>query len=313
MTPGMVQQLPAWGPLAALMALAVVALSGAMINGVLAARSAGRRGGGLAPIAEAARLLRQRRRSTVAADELLRRVGVAGLTVAAALKVAVLPVGAWVVSDLAVGLVWFNAMDVLVWAFVWLAGWGQNSVFPLVGAYRFLALAVAYELPLMFALTAPAAAAGSLRMGDIVAAQDGLWFVVWMPVAFTVFLAAVLAFSLQRPFTAPMSADIAGGMTAELSGVDRFLVLTGRYSLLSAGAGFAVALFLGGGSGPVLPDWSWFLGKTVVLLWLLVALRRRIPQLRPEQLMAPAWVVGLPLVLLQVLVVAVVTLNGRSS
>ncbi len=74
MTPGMVQQLPAWGPLAALMALAVVALSGAMINGVLAARSAGRRGGGLAPIAEAARLLRQRRRSTVAADELLRRV-----------------------------------------------------------------------------------------------------------------------------------------------------------------------------------------------------------------------------------------------
>ncbi len=64
--------------------------------------------------------------------------------------------------------------------------------------------ALAYELPLMFALTAPAVAAGSLRMADIVAAQDGLWFVVWMLVAFLVFLAAVLAFSLQRPFTTPV-------------------------------------------------------------------------------------------------------------
>ncbi|MDI3279712.1 NADH-quinone oxidoreductase subunit H, partial [Arthrobacter sp. AL08] len=87
-------------------------------------------------------------RGTVAADTLLRRVGVVGLPVAAALKVAVLPVGAWVVSDLAVGLVWFNTMDVMVWALVWLSGWGPNSVHSLVGGYRFLALALAYELPL---------------------------------------------------------------------------------------------------------------------------------------------------------------------
>lgn len=313
MSAGAVEQLPYWGPLAALAALVVVALSGAVADGVLSARAGGARKGALAPIAEGARLLRQRRRTTVAADAVLRQVGVMGLTVAAALKVAVLPVGTWVVSDLDVGLVWFNTMDVLVWAFVWLAGWGTNSVYPLVGGYRFLALALAYELPLMFALTAPAIAAGSLRMGDIVAAQDGLWFVVWMPVAFLVFVAAVLAFSLQRPFTAPISADLGGGVLAELSGMDRLLLLAGRYSLLAAGSGFAVALFLGGGSGPWVPAWLWFLAKTVVLLWLLVALRRRIPQLRPEQLMAPAWVVGLPLVLVQLLIVSIITITGRGS
>lgn len=313
MSGGAVQQLPYWGPVAALAVLVVVASSGAIADGVISARAGGAGRGAFAPVAEGARLLRQRRRTTVSADAMLRQVGVVGLVVAAALKVAVLPVGAWVVSDLDVGLVWFNAMDVMVWAFVWLAGWGANSVYPLVGGYRFLALVLAYELPLMFALTAPAVAAGSLRMADIVAAQEGLWFVVWMPVAFLVFLAAVLAFSLQRPFTAPVSADLGGGILAELSGVDRLLVLAGRYSLLAAGSGFAVALFLGGGSGPWFPDWLWFLAKTVALLWLLVALRRRIPQLRPEQLMAPAWVVGLPLVLVQVLVVSVITITGRGS
>lgn len=311
MNGSLVQQLPAWGAVAALAVLVLVALSGAAADGLVTARAEGRRGGGFAPVAETARLLRQRPRGTVAADTLLRRVGVVGLPVAAALKVAVLPVGAWVVSDLAVGLVWFNTMDVMVWALVWLAGWGPNSVHSLVGGYRFLALALAYELPLMFALTAPAVAAGSLRMADIVAAQDGLWFVVWMPVAFLVFCAAVLAFSLQRPFTAPLSPDIAGGVLAELSGVERLLLLAGRYLLLAAGSGFGVALFLGGGAGPVLPDWAWFLAKTLVLFWLLLTVRRRVPALRPEQLMAPAWMVGLPLVLLQVLVVAVAAVAGK--
>ncbi|MDD1475428.1 NADH-quinone oxidoreductase subunit H [Arthrobacter sp. H16F315] len=306
-----VEQLPAWGAIAALAVLVLVALAGAATDGLLTARAEGRRGGGFAPVAETARLLRQRPRTTVAADTLLRKVGVVGLPVAASLKVAVLPFGAWVVSDLAVGLVWFNTMDVLVWALVWLAGWGPNSVQSLVGGYRFLALAVAYELPLMFALTAPAIAAGSLRMADIVAAQEGLWFVVWMPVAFLVFCAAVLAFSLQRPFTAPLSPDIAGGVLAELSGVDRLLLLAGRYALLAAGAGFGVALFLGGGAGPALPGWAWFLLKTLLLLGALLAIRRRVPALRPEQLMAPAWLVGLPVVLLQLLVVSVAAVAGK--
>ena len=230
--------------------------------------------------------------------------------VAAVLMAAVLPFGNWVISDLPVGLVWFNAMDVMVWALVWMAGWGPNAAYPLVGGYRFLALTLAYELPLMLALTAPAVAAGSLRMADIIAGQDTLWYVVWMPVAFLVFCAGVLAFSLQRPFDAPVSGDIAGGVLAEASGVDRLLLLAGRHALLAVGAGFAVALFLGGGAGPVLPAWMWFLAKTAVLLCVLLVVRRHISPVRPEKLMAAAWVVALPAVLLQVAVVAVITVAG---
>jgi NADH-quinone oxidoreductase subunit H len=284
--------------------LAALALGAAALDGVLAGRTGLR--AAVVPLAEAARLLRQRRRTTVAADLPLWRTGGAGLLVAALLMVVVVPLGPWVLADLPVGVVWFNAMDVTVWAFVWLAGWGPNAAHALVGGYRFLAQALAYELPLMFALTAPAVAAGSVRVADVAAAQQGLWFAVWMPVAFGVYCVGVVGFSVWGPLAAAAGADIAGGVLAEASGVDRLLLLAGRYALLAAGAAFAVPLFLGGGAGPLLPGWLWTLVKAAALLATLVALRRRLPTVRPDRFLEVGWLVLLPAVLLQLLVVSVV-------
>ena len=300
-----------WALVAAVL-LGSLALAAACLDGVLAGRARGLpvAVGAATPLAETARLMRQRRRTTVAADVLLWRIGGSGLLVAALLMVVVVPLGSWTLADLAVGVVWFNAMDVLVWAAVWLAGWGANSVHALVGGYRFLAQALAYELPLMFALTAPAVAAGSLRVGEVAAAQqDGLWFVVWMPVAFAVYCLGVVAFSVWGPLSVAAGTDVAGGVLAEVSGVDRLLVLAGRYALLAAGSAFAVPMFLGGGSGPVLPGWAWVLVKTLLLLAALVALRRRLPALRPDRFVEAGWLVLLPAVLLQVLIVSVIAVG----
>lgn len=311
MTAAQVAQVSAaWAPVAPVLLLAVAGAAAAL-DGAVTARAEGRpwRQGAGAPWAETARLLRQRRRTTVSADRLLWRAAGAGLLVTALLKVLVVPLGGWTLGDLSVGVVWFNAMDVVVWALVWLAGWGPDSAHPLVGGYRFLGQALSYELPLMFALTCPAVAAGSLRVGDVVAAQQGLWFVVWMPAAFLVFCAAVTGFSVWGPFAGPAGTDVAGGVLAETSGVDRWLLLAGRWALLTAGAAFGVALFLGGGSGPLLPAWLWALGKTAVLLAGFVLLRRRLPTLRPDRIPAAAWLVALPLVLVQLLVVSVVVVG----
>ncbi len=298
----------AWWVLPAAGLLAVVALAAAVLDGVLA-DPANRARGAAAPLAEVARLLRQRRRRTVAADLLLWRLATSGLVPVAMLMVTLVPFGRWTLFDSPVGVVWFNALDVMVWALVWLAGWGPNAVFGLVGGYRFLAQALAYELPLMFALVAPAVAAGSLRVGDVAAAQSGLWYVVWMPVAFVVYCLGVVAFSVWGPFAVAAGGDLAGGVLAELSGVDRLLFLAGRYALLAAGSAFAVPLFLGGGAGPVLPGGAWVLVKTVLLVAVLVAVRRRLPAVRPDRFVEAAWVVLLPVVLLQDLVVAVVAVG----
>ncbi|TDK86574.1 NADH-quinone oxidoreductase subunit H [Mycobacterium paragordonae] len=259
---------------------------------------------------EVARLMRQRRRTTVAADTLLWRAGGVGLILAASLMVTVVPLGRWTLADLDVGVMWFNAMDVMVWALVWLAGWGANSAHPLVGAYRFLAHGLGYEMPLMFALVAPPVAAQSLRVADVAAAQQGLWFAVWMPVAFVVYCLGVVAFSVWGPFSAALGADIAGGVSAELSGVDRLVFQAGRYSLLAAGAAFAVPMFLGGGAGPLLPAWSWVLLKTIAVLSVFVWLRSRLPVLRPEKFLEIGWMVLLPLTLVQDLVVAIIAVRS---
>ncbi|UYM05667.1 NADH-quinone oxidoreductase subunit H [Solicola gregarius] len=261
------------------------------------------------PLVETSRLLRQPRRVTPAPDLLLWRIGIAGPFVAALLMAIVVPFGGHVVSGMAVGIVWFNAMDVVLWAFWWLAGWGPNSVYALVGGYRFLAQALAYELPLMFALTAPAVAASSLDMRDVVMAQGELWFAVEMPVAFVVFLISVVGFSSWGPLGHPAGVDVADGVLAEPSGLDRLLLLVGRYALLAVGSAMAAALFLGGAAGPWLPGWVWSIVKTLAVLVMLVGVRRRVPIVRADRLMALAWVVVLPLTLLQVLVVAVVELR----
>jgi NADH-quinone oxidoreductase subunit H len=299
-----VEQAPAWAAPVVVGVLMLLALTGAWLDAALAAG----RPRLAVPFQETARLLVQQRRTTTAPDPLLWRMGGASLLVVACLMIAVVPWGGWTMLDSPVGVVWFNAMDVLLWAALWCAGWGANSAWPLVGGHRFLAQALAYELPLMFALISPALAAGSLRMADVQAAQDGLWFVVLMPVAFAVLLISVLAFSVWGPFSSPMGRDLGGAVLAETSGVDRLLVLVGRYALLAAGAAVAVPLFLGGGGGPVLPPVMWSVVKTVTVLALLVATRRRFALLRPERFAELAWLVGMPLVLLQVLIVAVYVL-----
>ncbi len=311
--PDVVSVAPAWWVLPAAALLGALALLAAALDGALAdGRNHSR--GGAAPLAEVARLLRQRRRRTVAADLLLWRVATSSLVPVALLMVTLVPFGGRTLFDSPVGVVWFNALDVMVWALVWLTGWGPNAVYGLVGGYRFLALALGYELPLMFALVAPAVGAGSLRVGDVAAAQGGLWYVVWMPVAFVVYCLGVVAFSVWGPFSVAAGGDLAGGVLAELSGVDRLLFLAGRYALLAAGSAFAVPLFLAGGAGPLLPSWAWVLVKTVAVLAVLVTVRRWLPALRPDKFVEAAWVVLLPAVLVQDLVVAVVAVatGGRS-
>ncbi|ONI90929.1 NADH dehydrogenase [Saccharothrix sp. ALI-22-I] len=306
----MVEQTPWWGGLLLPLVLVVFALAAASFDSVLAAKAAGAPRDFARPLRSAAGLLVQQRRGTLAADSLLWRAGGVALLIAAVLASAATPLGDWVVGDMSVGVVWFNAMEVVAWAAVWLVGWGANSAFGLVAGYRFVAQGLAYELPHMFALITAAVGAGSLRIGDIVAAQDGLWFVVWMPVAFVVYLLSVLGMAFFRPFDQATGADAAGGVLAELSGVDRLVFVAGRWLLLVSGAAMAVPLFLGGGHGPLLPGWTWSLVKTAAVLALLVWAGRRFPTIRVDRLQEIAWMVLIPATLLQALFVSVVVVWG---
>ncbi|WP_030901143.1 NADH-quinone oxidoreductase subunit H [Streptomyces sp. NRRL F-5126] len=301
-----------WTLLAApamLLALAGLAVAG---HAVLEARDAGRPvtpAGVMRPFLGVPRALLAQPRRLPAPDVLLWRAGVVTVPVAAVLSTLVIPFGGVAVADPSVGLVWFNAMEVLTWAGLWLAGWGPNAALSLVGGYRFLAQSLAYELPLMFALMSAATGAQSLRVGGIAGAQHGLWYAVWMPVAFVVYLAGVLAFGFLGPFAYPAGRDLAGGVLSEVSGADRLLLEAGRWLWLAAGSAMAVPLFLGGGAGPGMPSWAWQAVKTLLVLAVLVAAVRRLPVIRADRYVEFAWVVLIPLTIVQVLIPALVDLN----
>src|SRR5262249_37143765 len=178
----------------------------------------------------------------------------------------------------------------------------------LSGGYRFVAQGLGSELPLMFALITAAAGAQSLDVAQIVTAQAHLWFAVWMPAAFSVYLAAVYAFTFLGPFGYPAGRDLAGGVLVELSGPDRLMLQAGRWRLPAAGAGTAAPPGFGGGAGPLLPPWAWSAIKTLAVLAVLVWVRRRVPTIRADRYAELAWVVLIPLTIAQALVVSVVVL-----
>ncbi|WP_242904608.1 NADH-quinone oxidoreductase subunit H [Actinomadura terrae] len=300
----MSEPVPVWTVVALPVVLGALAYSAAAMDAAL------RTGDGVVgPLREGVRLIVQQRRRTHAPDVLLSRIGVISLATAALLAATVIPLGDTSVWDLPVGVVWFNAMEVVAWASLWLTGWGVNAAFPLVGGYRFLAQGLAYELPHMFALITAGLGAGSLDFGGVAAAQDGLWFAVWMPVALATYLLSALAMAFWGPLGHPVADDLAGGVAAELSGPDRLVFSAGRFALLSVAAAAAVPLFLGGGAGPWLPGWAWSLVKTYAVLALLVWVRGRFPVLRMDRFMEAAWMLLIPATLLQALVVGVVVVN----
>ncbi|MEU8522438.1 NADH-quinone oxidoreductase subunit H [Streptomyces sp. NBC_01216] len=277
----------------------------AVLVWAVAAVDAGPSGSGRRALA----LLVQQRRMVRASDVPLVRLGTGLLPVAAVLAAAVVPLGFRAVGDLPDGIVWFNAMEALAWAAVWLTGWGPNSTLSLIGGYRFLAQGLAYELPHMLAITTAALGGESLRVGAVVEAQDGVWFALWMPVAFGIYLSSALAMAFWGPFDQPVGTDTAGGAAVELCGVERLLFLGGRWLLFVVSAAFAVPLFLGGGNGPLLPGWAWTGIKTAAVLAFLLWVRRRMPTVRTERYVEVAWVVLTPLAVAQALVVALVVLG----
>lgn len=260
------------------------------------------------PLRSGTRLLVVRRRTTLHPDALLWRIGGGSVLVTAVIALAAVPIGDRAVVQSSVGIVWFNAVETLLWAALWLCGWGANSVHGLVGGYRFLALALAYELPFMLSLITAAVYGQSLDPAVVAGSPGGPWAVVVMPVAFLVYLLSGLAFSFWGPFAQPVAGDAAGGVLAELSGVDRLVVLVGRYAWLFVTAAMSVPLFLGGGAGPVLPEVAWQVLKTVLVLVALVIARWSLPLVRSDRFEEIAWVVLLPAVLLQALAVSLLVL-----
>src|SRR5215207_6131565 len=107
---------------------------------------------------------------------------------------AVIPVNlGWVIADINVGILYIFAISSLGVYGIIMAGWASNSKYPFLAALRSAAQMVSYEVSIGFVIITVLLCAGSLKLTDIVRAQDtriGLLGWYWLPLLpmFVVFL-----------------------------------------------------------------------------------------------------------------------------
>src|SRR6201981_490474 len=87
---------------------------------------------------------------------------------------AVIPVNlSWVIADINVGILYIFAISSLMVYGVIMAGWASNSKYPFLAALRSAAQMVSYEVSIGFVMITVLLCVGSLRLTDIVEAQNG--------------------------------------------------------------------------------------------------------------------------------------------
>src|ERR1700736_3118474 len=115
------------------------------------------------------------------------------------------------------GILFFFAVGSTTELAVFMAGWGSNNKFSMLGAMRTIGKMISYELPLIITVLPVVMVAGSLSPDQIVAAQTKMWFVLtpWGAVAFILFFVSGLVESNRTPFDVPEgeSEIVAGHMT----------------------------------------------------------------------------------------------------
>jgi len=223
----------------------------------------------------------------------------------AAVALAMVPLRAdLVAADPATGFVVFSAAIALVMIAVFLHGWSPNSAFPLHGAYRYSAQALSFQIPFLLAMLATAVPAESLSIVDIVRAQESVWNVVRTPLGLPLYLVVGVGVSFWGPLNLPDGADIAEGTSLENTGVARLLWAAARAAMLVAVAAMGAAGFLGGWFGPWLPGPLWVVLKSLILLVLIISSGHLLARVRIERFVVFAWVILIPLALLNVFISA---------
>jgi len=216
-------------------------------------------------------------------------------------------------ADPPMGILFLVAVSSIAVYGIMLAGWASGSKYPLLGSVRASAQMVSYEAAMSLAIAAVVLAAGSLSTRDIVIAQEGWRWNLWVlgVVPFVIFLIAATAETNRPPFDlVEAEQELVGGFHTEYSSITFALFFLAEFMNVVTMSAVAVTLFLGGPNGPrigFLPDlWPvvWFMGKLLLFLFAYVWFRATLPRFRYDQLMDLGWKKLIPLALYWLLLIA---------
>src|SRR3982075_4255807 len=164
---------------------------------------------------------------------------------------SVIPFGPdWaVITDVNIGLLLVLAVSSVGVLALILAGWSSNSKYALLGALRSSAQMVSYEVAMGLSLIGALMFARTLSLSGVVAAQglDSIWYIVYQPAGFLIFLVSGIAENNRAPFDLPEAeSELVAGFHTEYSGFRWSLFFMAEYAAMVVVTAIATTLFLGG-------------------------------------------------------------------
>ncbi|MEO8952949.1 MAG: complex I subunit 1 family protein [Ktedonobacteraceae bacterium] len=152
------------------------------------------------------------------------------------------------------------------------------------------------------------------------------WFFLVQPLMLVIYYTCGLAETNRAPFDLPEAeSELVAGYLTEYSGMRWALFFLGEYGNMTIVSAIGTYLFLGGWSGPGVgyltalgvPGWgllgnllaiAYFIIKVYLLCFVFIWVRSTLPRLRSDQLMQFAWLILIPVTLVNILVTGLIYL-----
>ena len=227
-------------------------------------------------------------------------------------------------------MIFVFAMGSLAIFGVALGGWASNNKYSFLGGLRSSAHLIAYELPMGMGILGVVLASGSLNLDAIMDAQarTGVWYAFTQPLGLAVFFVASFAEATRLPFDLPEAEqELIGGYHTEYFGIKLMMYLVGEYLHMITAAFLISIIFLGGwhfwgitghvdllapGAASAGAQWLEAVlrvlvlsGKVLGMIVFFMVARWAWARFRYDQLMSLAWLVMLPLGMVNLAYVAV--------
>jgi len=211
-------------------------------------------------------------------------------------------------ADVPIGALFIFAMAGLSVYGIVIAGWASNNKYSLMGGFRSAAQVISYELAMSTAAAGVFVSSASLRLTDVVAAQQASllrWNAIPQFFGFLVFTIAAFAETNRVPFDlAEADAELVGGYHTEYSSFKFAAFFMAEYVAMTVASAFIVTMYFGGWSLPFfhphglvggLVSVAVFAAKTGFFLGVFIWVRWTLPRFRYDQLMKLGWKILLPL------------------
>ena len=218
-------------------------------------------------------------------------------------------------ADIDVGILLLFALSGIGFYGLILGGWASGNKYSLLGSARTAAQLVSYEVAMGLSIVGVIMMAQTLSLVDAVEAQqETLWYVVFQPLGFLIFVVAAVAETNRAPFDLPEAeSELVAGYHTEYAGLKFAMFFLAEYVNMIIISALGATLFLGGYDGPFLPGVVWLAIKVSAMLFLFIWLRATLPRLRYDQLMQFGWKVLLPLATLNLIITAIVVALGFAN